>query len=231
MSMIVDSAYLSLLPAEMLRDGRKKMAFPALAIRKSYIVSKRIFDLCLSAFLLLALMSWLLPIIALAIKLDSHGPVFFKQSRVGRKGKRFLCFKFRTMIINAEAHEKQAENNDDRITRLGRLLRITNIDEFPQVLNVLIGDMSFVGPRPHMHSDHRRFASLIAGYEFRCLVKPGITGLAQIKGFSGPTLDTESILGRYKWDAFYVRRASFWFDLKIVWRTLLLWSLNLRREL
>ncbi|HMH31594.1 MAG TPA: sugar transferase [Puia sp.] len=227
--MIVDSAYLSALPAEMLREGRKKFAYPAAGIRKSYLLGKRIFDLCLSAFLLLALMSWLLPIIALAIKLDSRGPVFFKQSRVGRRGKRFFCFKLRTMVINAEAHEKQAENNDNRITRLGKFLRTTNIDEFPQVLNVLIGNMSFVGPRPHMHSDHRRFASMIAGYEFRCLVKPGITGLAQVKGFSGPTLDRESILGRYKWDACYVRHASLWLDLKIVWRTILVWHLTPRR--
>lgn len=164
-------------------------------------------------------MSWLIPLVALAIKLDSRGPVFFRQKRIGRNGKSFMCIKFRTMIKNKEADERPAEEDDERITRTGKVLRRINLDELPQFLNVFIGHMSVVGPRPHMLADCIRFSFVIHSYQFRSLVRPGITGWAQVNGFHGPTSDYESISLRYYWDAQYVRKANFWLDVKIVWTT------------
>jgi putative colanic acid biosynthesis UDP-glucose lipid carrier transferase len=189
--------------------------------KRTYFICKRIFDAVVALVVIVLILSWLVPVIALLIKLDSRGPVFFLQRRVGRNGGTFICNKFRTMIINPDADKKQAVDNDERITRVGKFLRRSGLDEFPQFLNVLLGDMSLVGPRPHMHADYDRFSSLIPLYEFRNLVKPGITGLAQVKGFSGPVADHEDIFGRYQWDAFYVRNASFWLDLRIIRQTAL----------
>ena len=124
------------------------------------------------------------------------------------------------MIENDEADEKPAEQNDYRITRAGKFLRQTNIDELPQFLNILSGNMSLVGPRPHMLSDCIRFSFVISSYKFRNLVKPGITGLAQTKGHIGPARDYESIMKRYYWDAVYIRKASFWLDMKIIGKTI-----------
>ena len=123
------------------------------------------------------------------------------------------------MIVNDEADEKQAADDDYRITRVGRFLRRTNIDEFPQFINVLAGNMSIIGPRPHMFSDCTRFSFVIPAYKFRTLMRPGITGLAQVKGYHGPTVDYESIFTRYHWDAEYIRNASFWLDLRIIFLT------------
>jgi len=134
------------------------------------------------------------------------------------------------MIINKEADERQADQNDERITRIGKFLRNTNIDELPQLLNVLIGDMSLVGPRPHMLSDCMRFSFVISSYPFRTLVKPGITGLAQIKGYRGPAKDYESIINRYYWDAVYVRKAGLWLDIKIAGKTIAHCVKNLGRK-
>jgi putative colanic acid biosynthesis UDP-glucose lipid carrier transferase len=187
-----------------------------------YFFCKRVVDIVISLVFLAAVLSWLLPIAAICILLDSPGPVFFLQKRVGRGGRSFLCYKFRSMVMNLDANRKHAVPNDERITRIGRFLRRSNIDEFPQFLNVLKGDMSLVGPRPHMHADHRAFASAIPGYEFRNLVRPGMTGLAQIKGFSGPAESRESIFGRFQWDAFYVRNAGILLDIRIFRRTVLM---------
>ena len=123
------------------------------------------------------------------------------------------------MIVNHEANSKQAQENYSRITRIGSFLRKSNLDEFPQFLNVLIGNMSIVGPRPHMHVDCNKFSSVVPGYKFRNFVKPGITGLAQVKGLRGPTKDFESIFHRYQFDAFYVRNANIWLDLRIIRQT------------
>ena len=164
-------------------------------------------------------MSWLLPLLALFIKLDSNGPVFFLQKRVGQNGKLFTCIKFRTMIRNDEADERQAEKDDERITKVGQILRKTNLDELPQFLNVWLGDMSVVGPRPHMLADCIRFSFVISSYSFRSMVRPGITGLAQVNGYHGPTEDYESIIIRYYWDAQYVRKVSLWLDLKLIMAT------------
>jgi putative colanic acid biosynthesis UDP-glucose lipid carrier transferase len=187
--------------------------------RKTYLFFKRVMDILFSIFFIAGVLSWLLPIIGLLIIIDSKGPVFFIQRRIGRNGRSFRCLKFRTMIINDEADEKQADENDYRITRIGKLLRKTNMDEFPQFINVLAGDMSLIGPRPHMVSDCTRFSFVIPAYKFRTLMRPGITGLAQVKGHHGPTHDYESIFNRYHWDAEYIRNATAWLDIKIIFLT------------
>jgi putative colanic acid biosynthesis UDP-glucose lipid carrier transferase len=197
------------------------------ASKKNYLFFKRLFDILFSAFILVLVMSWLLPLIAILIKLDSKGPVFFKQKRIGLNGKLFSCLKFRTMISNDEADERQADENDDRITDLGKFLRKINMDELPQFFNVLVGHMSIVGPRPHMITDCIRFSFVISSYQFRNLLRPGITGLAQVKGYHGPTTDYESIINRYYWDAQYVRKAGLWLDIKIIGITIIQGLCNL----
>jgi putative colanic acid biosysnthesis UDP-glucose lipid carrier transferase len=187
--------------------------------RRIFYFFKRAFDLGASSILFIGCFSWLFPLIALMIKLDSRGPVFFIQRRVGRGGKTFRCFKFRTMVLNPSANTLQAQEDDVRITRVGNFLRKSSLDELPQFLNVLLGQMSIVGPRPHMHADCHRFSTLVCSYKFRNLVKPGITGLAQIKGYRGPTATYQSIFRRYQYDAFYVRNGNFWLDMRIIRKT------------
>jgi putative colanic acid biosysnthesis UDP-glucose lipid carrier transferase len=182
---------------------------------------KRLADVIFSFLFIVLVLSWLFPIISLLIWLDTGGPVLFLQERVGRGGRTFLCFKFRTIQFTPDGIP--------RITTLGNFLRKSNIDEFPQFVNVLLGSMSIVGPRPHTHSDCRRFSRLVTGYKLRNFVKPGITGLAQIKGFHGPAICDESIISRYEWDAFYVRHASFWLDIRIIHLTVLQSLYNLLR--
>lgn len=189
--------------------------------RRLYLILKRIFDVIFSFLFIALVLTWLVPLASLLIVLDSSGPVFFIQRRTGRNGRPFLCLKFRTMVVNEDAHEKQAEENDDRITKMGRFLRRTNIDELPQFINVLLGNMSIIGPRPHMLSDCTRFSFVIPAYKFRAEMRPGITGLAQVKGYHGPTVDYESIFIRYHWDAEYIRNANFFLDLRILGLTLL----------
>lgn len=193
---------------------------PYARIKKRHVVAKRIFDIAFSLMVITCLLSWLLPICFILIKLDSKGPVFFRQKRVGYKGKLFTCLKLRTMVVNSLADIKQASDDDSRITRIGRIFRNTNIDELPQFFNVLLGHMSIVGPRPHMTKDCQDFTNVVASYHLRHSVKPGITGMAQIKGFRGPTTDMDSIVLRYQWDIFYVRNISFFLDLKLIRHTL-----------
>ena len=189
--------------------------------KRIFFFFKRIWDIVVSFLVILFIMSWLTPLIALLIKLDSKGPVFFLQQRVGMAGMGFTCFKFRTMVVNPDADKKQAERNDRRITRFGRFLRRSNIDELPQFFNVLAGTMSLVGPRPHMYSDCAWFSSVIPGYKFRNMVKPGITGLAQVRGYHGPVFTYECMLKRYELDSFYIRNAGFVMDLGIVFKTII----------
>jgi putative colanic acid biosynthesis UDP-glucose lipid carrier transferase len=186
------------------------------ANQKKYLFFKRFLDILFSVVILLFILSWLLPILGLLIRLDSKGPVVFKQKRIGLNGKSFVCLKLRTMNLNKEADEIPARENDYRITRLGKFLRKTYLDELPQFFNVLAGQMSLVGPRPHMTADCTRFSFVIPSYSFRHLAKPGITGWAQVKGYHGPTRDYESIINRYYWDAEYVRKAGWWLDVKII---------------
>lgn len=189
------------------------------ASRKKFLLAKRGFDILFSVLVILVLLSWLTPLVALLIKLDSRGPVFFRQKRLGKNGRIFHCLKFRTMVQNDEADERPAEENDERITRTGRMLRSINIDELPQFFNVLAGHMSVVGPRPHMIADCIRFSFVISSYSFRSLVRPGITGWAQVHGYHGPTSDYESVIIRYYWDAMYVRKANVFLDAKIILQT------------
>jgi len=191
------------------------------ASRKKYLFFKRGFDILFSLFVILLVLSWLTPILALIIKMDSRGPVFFRQQRIGRKGNTFSCLKFRTMYPNDLADEQPAIEGDDRITRVGKILRKINVDELPQFFNILIGQMSVVGPRPHMVSDCIRFSFVIPSYQFRHLMRPGITGWAQVNGYHGVIRDYESIIIRYYWDAQYVRKAGFVLDGKIIVSTLL----------
>lgn len=192
-----------------------------LRAKYSYLIVKRGFDMVVSALVLILIFSWLFPIIYLLVKLDSYGPVFFIQRRVGYMGRSFPCLKFRTMQVNGEANTRQATDNDPRITRVGRFLRHSNLDELPQFLNVLVGHMSVVGPRPHMFKDCDHFSKAVEGYKFRNLMKPGITGLAQVKGYRGPAQTFDKIFRRFQWDAFYVRNCSLWLDLRIIHYTVM----------
>ena len=217
--MITNTKFIAFFPEE-IEEGKKREKLRAYVDnKKGYFFCKRIFDIVVSFIFIFAILSWFLPFIALFIKFSSPGPVFFLQRRVGRGGRTFICIKLRTMIVNLEADEKEAIENDYRITRIGKFLRESYLDEFPQFLNVLAGDMSIVGPRPHMHSDCRKFSSIVSGYKFRNFIRPGITGLAQVKDFHGPSIDHENIFRRYQWDAFYVRNAGFRQDLHIIRET------------
>lgn len=187
--------------------------------KRNYLVAKRIFDIAFSLMVFVSVMIWLLPILALLIKLTSRGPVFFVQKRVGFMGKTFYCYKFRTMKVNAMADKMAAKEKDSRITKIGHFLRKSNLDELPQFFNVFLGNMSVVGPRPHMPADCKKFSKSIERYKYRNLVKPGITGLAQVKGFRGPVETFDQIFHRYQYDAFYVRNSNFWLDVRIIRQT------------
>jgi len=182
-------------------------------------VQKRLFDIVFSLFLVVFLFSWFFPLLALLIKLDSRGPVFFIQKRTGINNKTFRCLKFRSMKVNKQADEKQATTNDERITRLGRFIRRTNIDELPQFINVLSGNMSIVGPRPHMLKHTEEYSDLIDYYLIRHYVKPGITGWAQVKGYRGATPHLSAMESRVNADMEYIDNWSFRLDLKIIWLT------------
>jgi len=180
---------------------------------------KRSVDIFLSIIVIVGILSWLIPILALLIKLDSKGSVFFLQKRNKRGGNTFTCIKFRSMIENEDADMLQATVNDERITKLGRFLRYHYLDELPQFFNVLVGDMSLIGPRPHMVSDNNKYEDLIEHYDYRHRVKPGITGLSQAMGYVGETRNIQAMKDRVLLDIFYVRHWSLRLDLKILWYT------------
>jgi putative colanic acid biosynthesis UDP-glucose lipid carrier transferase len=188
----------------------------------NYLIYKRIMDVVTSLVVILAIFPWLLPVLYVLIRMDSKGPVFFRQKRVGFLGKTFWCYKFRTMHVNDHADTRRASRNDPRVTRVGWFLRNTCLDELPQFINVLLGDMSIVGPRPHMLKDSDEFANLVSNYTFRNLARPGITGLSQVRGYRGPAANFESIFRRYQWDSYYVRNVSFILDIRIMIQTGLL---------
>lgn len=183
-------------------------------------VIKRFFDIMLSLFIIVFVLSWLTPILAIIIKLESKGPVFFKQSRNGFNYKEFDCYKFRSMTPNKDAHLHQATKGDNRITKVGAFIRKTSIDELPQFFNVLFGDMSVVGPRPHMVSHTNMYARKVDKFMVRHFVKPGISGLAQVSGFRGEIETDKDIINRVKYDIFYVENWSLLLDIKIVIQTL-----------
>ena len=190
--------------------------------RRSYLAAKRIVDIFISSMLIVLFFPVLFPLIALVIKLSSKGPVFFRQKRVGFLGKIFWCYKFRTMYVNDLADSKQAVKDDPRITPVGQFLRNTCLDEIPQFINVFLGHMSIVGPRPHMLKDSNAFSSVVANYKFRHMAKPGITGISQVRGYRGPATSFQSIFRRYQWDAFYVRNMGFRLDIRIMTETAVL---------
>jgi len=183
-------------------------------------IIKRIFDIIFSLILIIFVLSWLVPVIGLLIKLDSPGPIFFVQKRNGRGNQPFNCLKFRSMQINEYSETKQATKNDDRVTNLGRILRKTSLDELPQFFNVLVGDMSVVGPRPHPIKLNENYRSLIDRYMSRHLINPGVTGLAQVMGYRGETSEPHQMKSRIKMDIFYVEHWSFWLDIKIIFLTI-----------
>ena len=181
---------------------------------------KRGLDLLFSVLVTVLLFSWLFPIIAIAVKFSSPGPVFFKQKRSGLNNRGFNCYKFRSMKQNAEADAKQATQNDPRITKVGAFLRKTSLDELPQFINVLKGQMSIVGPRPHMLKHTEQYANLVGNFMNRHAIKPGITGLAQIKGFRGEIDDFILLQNRVRLDRFYVNNWTLFFDVKIIFLTI-----------
>jgi Undecaprenyl-phosphate glucose phosphotransferase len=187
--------------------------------RRGSRMLKRSFDIVFSFLVITLVFSWLFPILALLIKLSSKGPVFFKQVRLGERKKKFTCYKFRSMRMNKEADSKQATKGDPRITRVGAFLRKSNLDEMPQFFNVLLGQMSVVGPRPHPLKLNDQFRDIIDKYMVRHFVRPGITGWAQVNGFRGETRTPELMEKRVELDVWYLENWSFLLDLKIVVKT------------
>jgi len=180
---------------------------------------KRLFDLVFSGIFLITMLSWLLPLIGLLIKLDTRGPIFFVQLRSGEGNRSFSCLKFRSMRVNKEADTKQATANDPRITKLGHFLRRSSIDELPQFINVFLGSMSVVGPRPHMLKHTEEYSKTIEKFLGRHYVKPGITGLAQCMGYRGETRDLADMENRVRLDRHYIENWTFWLDIKIIFLT------------
>jgi putative colanic acid biosynthesis UDP-glucose lipid carrier transferase len=188
---------------------------------------KELFDRLFSLVVLIFLFPVFL-VIAIFIKFDSPGPVLFKQSRHGLNGKLFSVYKFRTMKLHEQSDKvRQATKNDDRITPLGRFMRKTSLDELPQFFNVLLGDMSIVGPRPHALQHNDIYKDKIDLYMLRHRVKPGITGWAQIHGFRGETDTLDKMEERIEFDLYYIRHWSFWMDVRIIiWTALKGWTGN-----
>lgn len=218
---------------EFYRDVKKSMvmqvmeSIPLLTVRREPLQSaynrflKRSFDIIFSLMVLLTIYPILYVVVGIMIKMSSPGPILFKQKRTGLYGRDFKCFKFRTMKVNAQADTLQAVKDDPRKTKIGDFLRKTNLDEFPQFVNVLLGDMSVVGPRPHMLKHTEQYSALIDKYMVRHLVKPGVTGWAQVTGYRGETKNLEQMEGRVKRDVWYIENWTFFLDLKIIVVTVL----------
>jgi putative colanic acid biosynthesis UDP-glucose lipid carrier transferase len=179
-------------------------------------MKKRAFDIIFSALVIFLILAWVVPIIALLIKLTSRGPVFFKQLRSGRNNVPFLCFKFRSLHVNGDAHTKQVTRDDARYTFIGKFLRKTNLDELPQFFNVLQGHMSVVGPRPHMLKHTQEFSEATKHYVIRQYVKPGVTGWAQVNGYRGEIKSDEQLQKRIECDINYMEQWSMWLDIRII---------------
>lgn len=210
-------------------------SFPIISVRNEPLdeiqwrLTKRIFDLLVSIAIIVLVTSWLFPFIMIIQKLASKGPVFFIQKRIGRDNKEFSCFKFRTMFINPDMNKfKPTTKDDPRVTKFGRFLRKSNLDELPQIFNVLLGDMSIVGPRPHPLAYNSQYTEFIDDIKIRHTVKPGITGWAQVHGLRGDVPDENEnrklIRKRIDYDIWYIENWSFWLDIQIIlltmWRML-----------
>ncbi|HTE10378.1 MAG TPA: undecaprenyl-phosphate glucose phosphotransferase [Chitinophagaceae bacterium] len=180
---------------------------------------KRFFDLIVSFMVIILILSWLIPLLGIIIWLESKGPIFFAQQRTGRDNKTFNCLKFRSMKINNEANTKQAERNDDRLTRIGKFMRRTSLDEFPQFINVFKGEMSIVGPRPHMLRHTEDYSKIMGQYMVRQFLKPGVTGWAQVHGYRGEIKDNEQLRKRIEHDIWYMENWNIWLDMRIMFLT------------
>lgn len=182
-------------------------------------IKKRALDVVVSSIVVLFILSWMIPLVGLLIKVESRGPILFSQLRTGRNNKPFWCLKFRSMYVNGESDTKSATRNDTRVTRIGAFLRKTSIDEFPQFWNVLRGEMSLVGPRPHMVKHTSDFSKLVDHYMIRQFLKPGITGWAQVNSFRGEIIDPVQIKRRVASDLWYLENWNIWLDLRIIFLT------------
>jgi exopolysaccharide biosynthesis polyprenyl glycosylphosphotransferase len=196
----------------------KRYREPLRRLHKQFL--KRSFDIAVSSLVIIFILSWLIPIVSLLIKLESKGPVFFKQLRSGRDNGHFICLKFRSMYTNDASDLIQATKNDARITRVGAFLRKTSLDEFPQFLNVFMGNMSIVGPRPHMLHHTEQYSSQVNHYMVRLYLKPGLTGWAQVKGYRGEIRNIELLKSRVDHDIWYMENWSLLLDVKIMFMTL-----------
>jgi len=198
---------------------------PVLSVRKSPFenkinkVTKRLFDIVFSLVVIIFILSWLTPLLFILIKLESKGPLIFKQKRDGLNGHSFNCYKFRSMRLNGKSNTCQTTKNDERVTKIGCFLRKTSLDELPQFFNVLIGNMCVVGPRPHMLSQRDLFLQWTKKYMIRHLVKPGITGLAQVRGYRGEIHTKQDIENRVRYDIFYIENWSLFLDIRIIFQT------------
>ncbi|WP_234736952.1 sugar transferase [Tellurirhabdus bombi] len=186
--------------------------------QKTYFATKRVCDILFSVLVTVFILSWLIPLIGLLIRLESRGPILFIQMRTGQNNMAFPCLKFRTMKYNKNAHFEQARRQDPRVTRIGAFLRKTNLDELPQFLNVLVGQMSVVGPRPHAVQHDAQFQHIIPNYIQRYSAKPGITGLSQARGLRGET-GLQEMEHRLRLDLWYIQKQTPWLDIKICWWT------------
>lgn len=201
--------------------------FPVITVRNEPLehmsnrFKKRAFDIIFSSMVILFLLSWLYPVIAILIKLESKGPILFKQQRSGRNDAPFLCYKFRSMKLNGVSHLRQATKHDDRITKIGKFLRKTSLDELPQFVNVIQGHMSVVGPRPHMIKHTEQYRALIDKFMVRHFSKPGITGWAQVNGLRGETRETIDMEQRVEHDIHYVENWSLMWDIRIIFLTII----------
>jgi len=198
---------------------------PILSLRKEPLddvgnrIKKRALDITVSLLATIFILSWLIPLLGLLIFVESGRPIFFKQLRTGKNKKPFYCWKFRSMKTNGEADLKQATRHDNRITFLGRFIRKTSLDEFPQFLNVLKGEMSLVGPRPHMIKHTSDYSKVVESYMVRQFIKPGITGWAQINGYRGEITNPEQIKMRVNKDLWYLENWTLWLDVRILFLT------------
>ena len=197
---------------------------PMVALRREPLedtgnrIKKRAMDIVISSFVVIFILSWLIPLLSILIYLESRGPVFFSQWRSGRNNKPFRCLKFRSMRVNNHG-DVQATKSDIRLTRVGRIIRKTSLDEFPQFINVLKGEMSLVGPRPHMLKQTEEFTQIVDQYMIRQFLQPGITGWAQINGFRGEIKGNEQIIARVECDLWYSENWNTWLDFKILFLT------------
>ncbi len=182
-------------------------------------IKKRVLDITVSFFVIVFILSWLIPLLGLLIYLESPGPIFFSQLRTGKNKKTFRCLKFRSMKFNKDADLKQATKNDTRVTAIGKFIRKTSLDEFPQFINVFKGEMSLVGPRPHMLKHTSDYSKVVDDYMIRQFLKPGITGWAQINGYRGEITNQEQIKLRVNKDLWYLENWSLWLDIQILFLT------------